>query len=642
MLFHRSQTRVFALWFGVSLGLMGGITGYTQELLAQEFSDTQLKQVAASPKWLRLLHYKPGGATKWVSQLDGPGFFFSKTGKTDPLEELRATLKGLGEDLTLGSMKQKPQCAFPERYRFLKKEFGLKYSEYPCPQYKKYIDNFKAKSLSLIFSSATPNNPASMFGHTFMKVNSGSKSELLDYGVNFAATVSDDENPFAFVALGTFGGYVGQYSLLPYYQKVQEYINLESRDLWEYELNISEEETLQILSHLWEMETNSHFAYFFFDENCSYQLLAAIEAVKTDWDLTDFPIYVIPGESVKMLTDIPGAIREVRFRPSLQKKMIQHVRALDPQEKEIFFKVRKTRAGVDDVSSPLVLDALAINYQYERLQAGGKPTAEDNLFQQAVLKKRASVAADVSSRLEPIVGETRPDLGHDSYRLGVWPGMSFRGGGQGRYFQELSIKSAYHDLLNYDLGYSRYSHIDFPALDLRWNDGDRVLHIEKLTGLEVTSLFPLSFIEKRLSWKFSGHIYSPKDFGCTYCQVAHLEGGVGGAIDLFTPKVLFYTLALANFELGDSFQLGYRYGPKVQSYFLLNPWLKYKLRAGADLFWEINSFNRSERLLTWNLEQSYSLERNLEVRLLLQQIVPSNALQEKYSESKLNLNYYFN
>lgn len=607
---------------------------------SEAFSEALLKEVAFSPKWLKLLHYKSNNG-RYESLADGKGFFFSPNGKSDPLGELKANLEAFGTNRELGLLKQNTQCAFPERYLFLKKTFQLKYKDQDCPKLKEFLSRFNAESVSLVFSSATPNNPASMFGHTFLKINSKGKSDLLDFGVNFAATVSDDENPFAFVALGTFGGYVGQYSMLPYYQKVHEYINMESRDLWEYELSLTEEETKRLLSHTWEIETNSYFAYYFFDENCSYQLLAAIEAIKPEWNITNFPIYVIPGESVKQLTEIPGAVKEVHFRPSLQKKMLQHYEAMHDDEKADFAKVRDSRAHIDEVKSPLVLETLAINYQYDRMRAGNKPTPEDNTYQQALLKKRATLTEDTASRLKPIIGETRPDLGHDSYRVGFWPGVSYRQN-KGRFFQELSWKSAYHDLLNYDLGFSRYSHIDFPGIDLRWNDGERFLHVEKITGLEVTSLFPLSFIEKRLSWKFASNIYSPKDFGCTYCQVLHGEGGIGAAIDVFTPKVLFYALALVQADLGDSFQLGYRYGPKLQSYFLLNPWLKYKLRVGADVAWEVNPFHRSERVIFWNLEQSYSWKKDWETRLLFQDISPSNASQNKYSEAKFNLNYYFN
>jgi hypothetical protein len=39
------------------------------------------------------------------------------------------------------------------------------------------------------------------------------------------------------------GQYPGEYSIMPYYRKVKEYGDFESRDLWEYELNLTPEET---------------------------------------------------------------------------------------------------------------------------------------------------------------------------------------------------------------------------------------------------------------------------------------------------------------------------------------------------------------------------------------------------------------
>lgn len=41
---------------------------------------------------------------------------------------------------------------------------------------------------------------------------------------------------------------------MPYYRKVKEYGDFESRDLWEYELNLTPEETRFLVSHIWEMQ----------------------------------------------------------------------------------------------------------------------------------------------------------------------------------------------------------------------------------------------------------------------------------------------------------------------------------------------------------------------------------------------------
>ena len=146
--------------------------------------------------------------------------------------------------------------------------------------------------------------------------------------------VGEDENPFAFAVLGLAGGYNGQFSLLPYYVKINEYSNSESRDLWEYDLNINEEETLRLLRNVWEIETNSYFHYFFFDENCAYQLLRLLEVAKPEWGtISNYFIHMIPGESVKRLTEIPGAVTNIKFRPALFKRLLQRVEALSETDR---------------------------------------------------------------------------------------------------------------------------------------------------------------------------------------------------------------------------------------------------------------------------------------------------------------------
>ena len=292
----------------------------------------QIPLVARSKYWLRLLHYHSASFFRGPrSQIDGEGFFFSPIGFKDPEAELRASVEAFSKNNQIGKFKLHAQCAFPERYRFLKEALKLTIPDVPCPKVDDFLSRFKAKSATLVFSSAYPNNPGSMFGHTFLRINSTEgtdekKLDLLDYGISFAAAVGEDANPFAFLALGLTGGYRGQFSMLPYYAKVSEYINSESRDIWEYDLNISAEQTRRMILHAWELETNSYLDYYFFDENCAYELLALLEIARPDWDLLDFPIYVIPAETIKKVTGIPGAVTRVKFRPSLRKKMLAQVK----------------------------------------------------------------------------------------------------------------------------------------------------------------------------------------------------------------------------------------------------------------------------------------------------------------------------
>jgi hypothetical protein len=73
---------------------------------------------------------------------------------------------------------------------------------------------------------------------------------------------------------------------MPYYLKVREYSDLENRDIWEYELNLTPEEIDRLLMHAWELGP-IHFDYYFFDENCAYHLLGLLEAARPDLTLTE-------------------------------------------------------------------------------------------------------------------------------------------------------------------------------------------------------------------------------------------------------------------------------------------------------------------------------------------------------------------
>ena len=113
-----------------------------------------------------------------------------------------------------------------------------------------------------------------------------------------------------------FGGFPGRYAVLPFYVKIQEYNNFESRDLWEYELLLSPDEMQWLVLHLWELRPTS-FDYYFFQENCSYQMLTLIEAAKPELELTSqFVFHVIPADTVKVLRNLTGLLSEPVFRAS--------------------------------------------------------------------------------------------------------------------------------------------------------------------------------------------------------------------------------------------------------------------------------------------------------------------------------------
>ncbi len=609
----------------------------------------KLDALARSPYWLRLLHYKTGWLGHTRSLVDGPEFFFSKEGRTDARAELVATLAAFSKDLKVGRLKQLPQCAFPERYRYLKSELGpgvlgvLGIKDQACPQLEEFLASFNAKSATLVFSSAYPNSPGSMFGHTFLRINSNAteKNDLLDQGLSFAAAVPKSDGGLTFALKGMLGGYIGQFARVPYYAKVNEYLNSESRDLWEYDLNLNAEESQRLLLNAWELETNSWFDYFFFDENCAYVLLSLLEVAKPDWQLTDFSIYVIPGETVKAVTRIAGAVTGVKFRPSLRKKMYQRLDALDGRQRELFFKVIGGKMPPAEVGDAEVLESVASYLHYEKQKGDVDANNKNAPLLQATLLRRSQLGDVGPARrpLRPVLEDTRPDLGHDPYRVGTSSGV--RGSG---FFQELNFKFAFHDLLNKDQGYLRFSEIDFPGATVRFLPKSGVWNIEQVQGLALTSLFPMTFLERRPSWKFNLDYYSPKDLPCTTCQLGRVQAGAGATAEIFSPNYIVYALGLLDFEVGSAVRKGFRWGPQLQVATILNPWPDYKMQCAATLISDLLQADRRKLYTLFEWNHSLALSKDWEIRAGFSAISPANSLMGSpidSKEGKLTLNFYF-
>src|SRR5205085_2119317 len=91
--------------------------------------------------------------------------------------------------------------------------------------------------------------------------------DLLDYGVDYSAT-ADTSNPVLYAFKGIFGFFPGTFHIFPYYYKVREYNDYESRDLWEYDLSLTPQQVTMLVAHLYELGA-TYFDYYYIDENCS-------------------------------------------------------------------------------------------------------------------------------------------------------------------------------------------------------------------------------------------------------------------------------------------------------------------------------------------------------------------------------------
>src|SRR5688572_14476038 len=275
------------LYLGLCLGPLAAArpAAAHDQNLEQLVRQARVQKLARSRTWQALLHYREMWYGGWRSEADGWGFFNAgRIGKIDPERELAATLAAfrlppVPLDPKRLEQSQHPQCRFPARWTFLKQALAIDPARFPdqsCPIFERWRQGIAAEKVSLVYASAYLNSPASMYGHTFFRMSraTGEGNPLLDYIINFAAD-ADTNNGLLYAFKGVAGGFKGRFNTMPYYMKIQEYSNMESRDLWEYELALTPTQIERLVAHAWETGS-THFDYYFLSENCSYFLLGLL------------------------------------------------------------------------------------------------------------------------------------------------------------------------------------------------------------------------------------------------------------------------------------------------------------------------------------------------------------------------------
>lgn len=488
-------------------------------LLAQMVSPKKLESLAYSKEWLRLIHYQDtwGG---YKSLVDKGPFFLSPEGRTSPLAELKASLEALTSHQRLESPSLAVHCAFPARSRFLARRLGVTPSSEPCPDFEHWRKNLDISEVRLVFSTAFASNPASMFGHTFIRLVNSQGS---DYAVSFLA-IPDDSMSYIYMFKGLTGQYPGVFTLDPYYQKVTEYTQLENRDLWEYPLDFSNSQIELLLAHLWELYSTAIIDYYFLDDNCSYVLLSLLESVDPKLDLTQLASNIVtPHETVAI------AVEEMKLDASpvtvsLRKVFRERYQALSYKQKIRLHQIIQGVRSVDDEDSTAVIDAAIDYYTLRKGDIRARETTDqavsDNL--DSLLLKRASMQTD---QMTPVVSSyNRPDWAHKGGKASLGLGFDQRGPRP-----SVMIRYGLHSLVDSSLGYEpglaiEYLKVEAERDDERWR-------IREFNLCEIYSLSAFNPLDPQMSWAFRLGADS---------ESALLKGGIG--LSMRTQADLFLSL----------------------------------------------------------------------------------------------------
>ena len=499
------------------------------------------KRLHEHSTWQKLLAYEQQWSGKNVrSAIHSDSFFNAPTGYKDPEAELLATLKAIAR-LEESNPNLHAQCRFPARYLWLKDQLDFSEKDIPsvnCPEFNEWSMKGKVDSLSIVFATGFLGNPASYYGHTLLKLNnkSSNNNRLLDVSVNYGAIVPDGEDPITYIVKGLLGGYDAGFSHTEYYFHNHSYGEIELRDLWEYELNLSSNDVRMILAHTWEV-MGKEYTYYFLNKNCAYrmgELFEIIDGIKVN---PDTRFWVIPQAQILQLgqSEYKGEplIRDIQFHPSRQSRLYERFSLLSHQEQTV------VKQAVDEISileEPVfdelpdgsryqILDTLIDYYQFRETLSddSGK---EQQQYQKA-LYKRYQLPPKTPSALNNYPSPPHTGRPPSYVQAGIASHKQYGNG------FSLTVRPAYYDALD-----SGSEHVEYGELIMGQFSVESYSGLSRISAIDFVSIQSLNTDvtglpeDSNSAWRLKAGLQSASMTCLSQCLAARIEGDKGYVLKL--------------------------------------------------------------------------------------------------------------
>ena len=559
------------------------------------FFECRAEDFATSAEWLALGHYQNN-----KSSIDSPNFFLASDGKINPVSELSATVK------LFDKTNDEKKCMFPARYIALKKK-GLINSAFPkCDEFEEFKNDLQPAGITLLFTDAYMNNPSSMFGHTLFRIDTKRKgTQLLAHGANYGAFTGDEPGAL-YAVLGLTGGYFGGFTVKPYYDIINTYNNIENRDIWELNLNLTQEELDFFVAHLWEIgQTQSR--YYFFTKNCSYMLMEMLDAVRPSLKLAQkFPVQAIPLDTFKAVYRTNGLVKNVNYRPSRQNKILHRYKMMDNNQKNAFLKALKDKNYElsDELKDEEKADIWETAYQYVQYQYVAEKMDLKDYRKQSfdILRSRSKIKTD--GNIEEKKDAPMPVKAHDAMRAVVATGIR-----NGEVFQEIAYRPAYQSLTDSHYGLSKGAEINFLETSFRHYDNQDKYVLQNLDLITIRSISPINAMFNPVSFQIKANIerwQNPINEDDGY--VGNLVVGTGGAY-AFTDWLWGFVMFDTKISYGGFLPHNSAIGLEADAGLLVD-FDKWKVLAEIKPQWMSQKIGQ---VTDYNIEMNYMLDDNLAI-----------------------------
>ena len=607
--------------------------GYPNFSMAQTPS---IEKLSRDPQWLKLYRYHSVGSSN-DSTVTNESWFFHSDGRQDPLKELEEAIKVL-------SHSQDKRCLFPARTLFLKRKGLLKEGSDTCPKYEYFARKLELENIWIVFASYYVNNPSSAFGHTLFKIEGkgNQQNDYLEYGANFAAE-NTTPNPILYAFLGLTGGFKGNYGLLPYFVKIQEYNDSETRDLWEYKLNFNDEEKELFLAHLWEMD-QAQFDYYYLTENCSYHLLAFLEAIRPELKFTQkMPYFVLPSETLSILNKEKGFVTQIKKRPSQFNIVKRRFENLSPAAQDYWTRTKDYHPAPSLSSTEkanyldYTIDYIDLKFQkdlYKEAQAGSKNAKITQIKREVQLER--SRYNEPSIKITPRLKQS-PERIHPPRTLSLgyqWRQYS-KQGLQAKTLHKNTLfgyRFSFHEMLDNPEGAPTWSELIMGKVLARYDEEDKKVYLDQFTLFRTHANQQTLMAPHDLSWLVEmgarDHLFSEHhDFG-PYVKT-HIGYNWQNSKELFRIVLPFeLDYSSRNSYIKSNWKL--LASPRLSYYRYLTKKLRGHIDVGA--MWRSYQKNKTsgflESAFQYDLNSYFSLEAN-------------SFLQKKLHRSTFLMKYYF-
>jgi len=602
------------------------------------FANTlSLLALSQNSQWQKLLHLKPNNNNQ--SYITSAAFTLNKAEVNSPLAELQATIAAFSKPIkNTATVDEHPQCRFPARLLLIKKHLSPAVigalPKINCPQYQHWRQEVDVSSVSVVFASGYMSNPASMYGHLFLKLNKAktntNSSNLLNASLNYGAIVPNAENPITYMIKGIFGGYDAGYSDQQFYKHQHNYGNVELRDLWDYQLALAPEDINLLVAHIWELLGNK-FDYFFIDENCAFHIAKLLELVLTEPLINDESLWVLPSSVAKGLSQNiyqqKSLVSAVNFIPSSETVLHNNAQQQPNEHRVITQSLVNNNFNFDQVDYQQLTSSekkSIVESLFQYLNVNQQKQPENTAFGQAkkqLMKERFSLPIGKSpTTIVQTKSAPHHSINPSKYSLGL---ASLD---QGAQYLTAGFRLNYFDNLSFNNTKQPFANLEM--IDIELVAIDSKLRIAKIDLIDIDSLYlpaiPWSN-DNASAWSVRAG-YEQRYNTCFDCGIFFAEGDIGKSL-LLTNNTLFYAMVGGKVFSGDESDINISGKLGVISQFSDNIKLTFELQKVSDI-----DFSQPSQTL-WYSEINYQLSHDWELRFL--------AKKQDSTVVELKVNYFW-